>query len=101
MLGCNFRDFFYDWSLIITFILFIATSILTFWRVKLHRLWFINTLTPSVKENLKLKQPTILGEIIDKIKLNVTDFFTDLAMLLALTFNIIGFWRYSTLFRRY
>jgi hypothetical protein len=59
------------------------------------------TLTESVKENLKLKQEIILELIVERIKLNIIDFFTDVATLLALSFNIVGFWRYSTLHRRY
>ncbi len=101
MLKRNFYDFYYDWSLIITFILLIVTSILTFWRFNSHKLWFIKTLKPSVKENLKLNQPIILDEILEKIRLNVKDFFADIVMLLLLSFNIVGFWRYSTLYRRY
>jgi hypothetical protein len=59
------------------------------------------TLSESVKENLKLKQEIILELILERIKLNIIDFFTDVATLLALSFNIVGFWRYSTLYRRY
>ena len=101
MLGNNFRNFFYDWSLIITFILSILTSILTFWRFKQHKFCYSNTLFLSALENLKLKQEIILELIVARIKLNFVDFFTDIATMLALSFNIVGFWRYSTIYRRY
>jgi hypothetical protein len=101
MLGQNFRNFFYDWALILTTIVSLLTSILTFWRLRSHRHWYSVTLFNSVKENLKLKQEIILELIIARIKLNIVDFFTDVATLLALSFNIFGFWRYSTLHRRY
>jgi hypothetical protein len=71
MVGDNFRDFFYDWSLILCFLVFLVTSLLTFWRIKSHKLWYTNTLTKSVQENLKLKQQLILDILIARIKMNV------------------------------
>jgi hypothetical protein len=71
MVGGNFRDFFYDWSLILCFFVFLVTSLLTFWRIKSHKHWYTNALTKSVQENLKLKQQLILDILIARIKMNV------------------------------
>ena len=53
ILGENFYNCFYDWGVILTFILFSLTSILVVYRFHTTKLWVVKVLVPYTKENIK------------------------------------------------
>jgi|LauGreDrversion4_2_1035121.scaffolds.fasta_scaffold45048_3 hypothetical protein len=100
-----------DWAVLVTFLLFIVTSILSTWRIPKQWKWADEIAYEIMKDNISKasflihvlgdNQEKVIVLFRDRAFLNLGDTILDIMALIFAPISLIGFWRFRLIKARY